>query len=91
MNREESKLGPMIFFGTLLVVLIFFWWFLFIPMVSSRDIKKEVSDVKGDGLGSIDYRECFIFYVLDLLIMKAYFGASMGLNLFRGRRGEKRR
>ena len=29
MNREENKLGPMIFFGTLLVVLIFFWWFLF--------------------------------------------------------------
>lgn len=29
MNREESRLGPVIFFGTLLIVLIFFWWFLF--------------------------------------------------------------
>ena len=40
MNREESKLGPMIFFGTLLVVLIFFWWFLFIPWCQAGTLRR---------------------------------------------------
>lgn len=64
-------------------------------MVSSRDIKKfplpigERGRVRGGKvmsklmvwvvsiIGSVLY-----FYFLDLLIMKAYFGASLGLNLF---------
>jgi len=29
MKESSSKLGPAIFFGTLVLVLIFFWWFLF--------------------------------------------------------------
>ncbi len=29
MKEESSKIGPVIFFGTMVVVLIFFWWFLF--------------------------------------------------------------
>jgi len=28
MKEESGKIGPLIFFGTLVVVLIFFWWFL---------------------------------------------------------------
>ena len=27
MKEESGKIGPLIFFGTLVVVLIFFWWF----------------------------------------------------------------